>query len=75
MLDIIPLRVNRSTLVYQNNKGMYNNFCKKKAAVLLCTDIAARELDFPKMPLTGSIQLEVGDILYPRSRNKTLGSV
>ena len=43
----ISLRVNTSTLVYQNNKGMYNNFCRKKAAVLLCTDIAARELDFP----------------------------
>ena len=46
MLDIIPLRVDRSTLVYQNNKGIYNNFCKKKATVLLCTDIAARGLDF-----------------------------
>ena len=27
--------------------GIYNDFCKKKAAVLLCTDIAARGLDFP----------------------------
>ena len=27
--------------------GIYNDFCKKKSAVLLCTDIAARGLDFP----------------------------
>ena len=29
--------------------GIYNDFCKKKAAVLLCTDIAARGLDFPSV--------------------------
>ena len=27
--------------------GIYNDFCKKTSAVLLCTDIAARGLDFP----------------------------
>ena len=27
--------------------GIYNDFCRKKSAVLLCTDIAARGLDFP----------------------------
>ena len=27
--------------------AIYNDFCRKKAAVLLCTDIAARGLDFP----------------------------
>ena len=29
--------------------GIYNDFCKKTAAVLLCTDIAARGLDFPSV--------------------------
>ena len=27
--------------------AIYNDFCRKKAAVLFCTDIAARGLDFP----------------------------
>lgn len=27
--------------------GIYNDFCRKKQAVLLCTDIASRGLDFP----------------------------
>ena len=27
--------------------GIYEDFCRKKSAVLLCTDIAARGLDFP----------------------------
>lgn len=27
--------------------GVYNDFCKKASAVLFCTDIAARGLDFP----------------------------
>ena len=27
--------------------GIYNDFCRKKSAVLVCTDIAARGLDFP----------------------------
>ncbi len=27
--------------------GIYDDFCKKKSAVLFCTDIAARGLDFP----------------------------
>ena len=27
--------------------GIYNDFCRKTSAVLLCTDIAARGLDFP----------------------------
>ena len=27
--------------------GIYNDFCGKKSAVLLCTDVAARGLDFP----------------------------
>ena len=27
--------------------GIYKDFCRKKSAVLLCTDIAARGLDFP----------------------------
>ena len=39
------LRLTQSSL--QNNKGIYNTFCEKKAAILLCTDIAARGLDFP----------------------------
>ena len=27
--------------------GIYEDFCRKKSAVLLCTDVAARGLDFP----------------------------
>ena len=29
--------------------GIYNDFCRKKWAVLFCTDIAARGLDFPSV--------------------------
>ena len=29
--------------------AIYNDFCRKKAAVLLCTDIASRGLDFPSV--------------------------
>ena len=29
--------------------GIYNDFCRKKSAVLLCTDIASRGLDFPSV--------------------------
>ena len=29
--------------------AIYDDFCRKKAAVLLCTDIAARGLDFPSV--------------------------
>ncbi len=29
--------------------GIYNDFCKKKSSVLLCTDIAARGLDIPSV--------------------------
>ena len=29
--------------------GIYNDFCRKKSAVLFCTDIAARGLDFPSV--------------------------
>lgn len=29
--------------------GIYEDFCRKKAAVLFCTDIAARGLDFPSV--------------------------
>ena len=29
--------------------GIYNDYCRKKSAVLFCTDIAARGLDFPSV--------------------------
>ncbi len=29
--------------------GIYNDFCKKSSAILFCTDIAARGLDFPEV--------------------------
>ena len=38
---------------------IYNDFLKKKAAVLLCTDIAARGLDFPAV--YGLVQLDCSE--------------
>ena len=43
----IPLMALYGRQKQMKRMGIYNDFCKKKAAVLLCTDIVARGLDFP----------------------------
>ena len=43
----IPLMALYGRQKQMKRMGIYNDFCRKKAAVLLCTDIASRGLDFP----------------------------
>ena len=43
----VPLMALYGRQKHLKRMGIYNDFCKKKTAVLFCTDIAARGLDIP----------------------------